>query len=514
MSGSRSTADWSRVEVALLLLQAALMSASEKYDASLAPLNTAIGKYPKDPRAYIRKIEILDKLDRHEDALECCNQALSIDYENTSLHITKASILNRLHRPSEALECINPVLKSPTENLSALLCKSNALISLERYEEGLVCIDSALKIYPKDPDLLVAKANTLILLYRPKEALPHAEEVLALNYGNIGALVVQATVLMELHNFEGALSCCNRALYIDSNHQEALVTKSKALNELGKPGEGLECIDLALGLYPTNIQAHMVKIDTLCRLDKPIEALDYVQRALRTNHFDPSICAHYDRDMNNLIKLRDSLEYANARTDICDSRIGYKQKHIVDYTSGPDSFADLTKIDIPKTEDNTHEFKEHYIYDGKMDKEGNQKARTGRAYSAQAEVARAIAGFANSEIGGFLFIGIDSNGVIRGIQNDMQYGKFNNYEDDFGRHIASYLVVAFGDAAFVSTKIKVGFRKIDDKTICIIQVIPSDREIFRRSKGIDPEFYLRVGPQTLKLTGLDMSEYIKRRFKQ
>ena len=494
--------------------QAIFLKIFDDYTGSLACLNKSLELDPENTRVLYTKIQVLGLLGRHTEALECCNLLLSIDYENTDARIIKAGILNMFQKSDEALECINEVLVSLPKSSDALFCKSNVLLSLERYEEGLACIDSALKISSKDPDLLVAKSNALIMLHRLKEAFPYAEKALKFNPNNVGAFVVQATIFMKLRNFKNALSLCDRALEIDSKNPEALIMKSKSLNELGRPEEALCAIDNVLGLYTTNINAHMIKIKSLQLMNKPIEALNYIRRVLKINYADSATQIKYNSDIDNLIKIKDSLESTNGTTNINNEYIEYGQKQMPDYISQLDHFIDFTKINIPKTEDEVHEFKEHYIYNDKIGKgknSKNQRTRDSLAYSPQAEVARTVAGFANAK-GGLLFIGIDDNGVVRGIKNDMEYGGFNSYSDGFARHVINYLIVVLDDTVFVSRKIKIGFKKINTKHICIVQVLPADREIFRRIKGITPEFYVRIGPQTLKLVGKDLSDYIKKRY--
>ncbi len=111
---------------------------------------------------------------------------------------------------------------------------------------------------------------------------------------------------------------------------------------------------------------------------------------------------------------------------------------------------------------------------------------------------KTISAFMNSS-GGSLLIGVRDDGSIEGIETD----KFQN-EDKFLLHLWTLIRNCLGRefTPYVSTRLE----KIDDKVICIVSCIPSNRPAFLRQPGFDEEMYIRVGPSS---NALDISEALR-----
>ena len=92
---------------------------------------------------------------------------------------------------------------------------------------------------------------------------------------------------------------------------------------------------------------------------------------------------------------------------------------------------------------------------------------------AQARFATAVCSFGNVD-GGFVYLGIRSDGTVAGLEKDKKLGGFADYEDEFANHIVTRLKELVGDNIFVMNKIKIEFRQIYDKTVCLVQVLPAD----------------------------------------
>ena len=172
---------------------------------------------------------------------------------------------------------------------------------------------------------------------------------------------------------------------------------------------------------------------------------------------------------------------------------------------------------IPNTEDTQNEFKEFYQYDEDMVKIPLNMLNRNSVIDTKAKVVQkrfviAVCAFGNSQIGGFVYIGIDAKGKIMGLDRDMKFGKFLNYNDEFANHVRDILGHYLQNRSFVVSKLKIEFTKRNDKTICIIQVSPSDDALFF-TDGKLSEFYVRgPTPRAEHLTGKDMATYIMGRF--
>ena len=179
-------------------------------------------------------------------------------------------------------------------------------------------------------------------------------------------------------------------------------------------------------------------------------------------------------------------------------------------------FIDLETKEIPKTEDQIHEFKEFYHYQLQIENylTGSNKDLEivkNLQKSAIKFVATAISAFGNSN-GGFLFLGINSSGIICGLEKDLKFGGFTDYSDSFANNMRDQFANFIKDKIFLDRKMKIHFRKINDKTICLIQILPSNKPLYlSTSKG--KLFYIRSS--TPRAESLDVEEqyrYIKDRF--
>jgi type I restriction enzyme R subunit len=123
-------------------------------------------------------------------------------------------------------------------------------------------------------------------------------------------------------------------------------------------------------------------------------------------------------------------------------------------------------------------------------------------------VLKTIAAFLNTD-GGDLLIGVADDKSIVGIEAD----RFEN-EDKFLLHLSHVIGAALGDRAgtLIDAKIEI----INGKEICLVSCRRSPEPVFFKWKGIEEheegDFYVRSGPQTVKLDLESTAKYIKTRF--
>jgi tetratricopeptide (TPR) repeat protein len=60
---------------------------------------------PQNPEALVKKASALEKLDRVDEALACCDRAIAADGALVTAYLFKGGLLNRLQRYDEALKC-------------------------------------------------------------------------------------------------------------------------------------------------------------------------------------------------------------------------------------------------------------------------------------------------------------------------------------------------------------------------------------------------------------------------
>lgn len=122
-------------------------------------------------------------------------------------------------------------------------------------------------------------------------------------------------------------------------------------------------------------------------------------------------------------------------------------------------------------------------------------------------VLKTIAAFLNTD-GGDLIIGVADDKSIVGIEAD----RFEN-EDKFLLHMSHVIGAALGDRA--GTLVDAKMEIVDGKTLCLVSCRHSPEPILFKWKGIESseqgDFYVRNGPQTVKLGSKSAKEYISTR---
>lgn len=120
-------------------------------------------------------------------------------------------------------------------------------------------------------------------------------------------------------------------------------------------------------------------------------------------------------------------------------------------------------------------------------------------------VLKTIAAFLNSKEGGTLFIGVNDEGDIVGLDAD----QFPN-DDKLLLHLDNLIKKGLGQSVYVCLKIECG--EIDRERMLAIECKPSDKPVFLKS-GESEEFYIRAGASSPALPQSHAHEYIQQRFK-
>lgn len=126
---------------------------------------------------------------------------------------------------------------------------------------------------------------------------------------------------------------------------------------------------------------------------------------------------------------------------------------------------------------------------------------------------KTLVAFANSK-GGTLFIGINDEGEFIGLCNDYEeIGQSSR--DELGKRLDDFINNYIGNSFFGLVSIE--FESIDKKDILIIDVKASEDEVFliKNEKAEDSsDFYIRRHSSSVCLSGKELLEYYKWRFKK
>lgn len=121
---------------------------------------------------------------------------------------------------------------------------------------------------------------------------------------------------------------------------------------------------------------------------------------------------------------------------------------------------------------------------------------------------KTIAAFLNTE-GGTLLIGVEDDGLIYGLANDLRNVNRHNL-DGFQQALVQHVSEALGGDYVRLVKIR--FEPVDGKDICVVEVDPAAAPVFvSRTQGalVTREFYVRAGNTTRSLDSEAAHRYIQ-----
>ena len=191
---------------------------------------------------FINKATLLSDQQKNQEWLELCDKELALDDKNANALLHKSACLIRLNKPEDAIECCDNILNgnaffiSDVEISTALTLnnKGYALSLLGKFEDALEYHDKALTIDDKNEKIHVNKAFALIGLSRFEESLKSSEHAISINQNYAMAWNNAGYALHKLDRNDDALEYVEKALELDPTNSDALDSKQVILKSLGR----------------------------------------------------------------------------------------------------------------------------------------------------------------------------------------------------------------------------------------------------------------------------------------
>ena len=129
-------------------------------------------------------------------------------------------------------------------------------------------------------------------------------------------------------------------------------------------------------------------------------------------------------------------------------------------------------------------------------------------------VLKTIAAFNNTD-GGSLFIGVDDDGNILGLDRDYDTLRKQD-KDGFDLYLRDKITSKYG-IEFATTSIKLIFHEIDEMEVCEVEVLRGEKRLYLEVKDKngqkDEKFYVRRGNASVEIERKsEISEYVSNRF--
>ena len=263
----------------------------KQYDAAIAAYDRAVSINANDPVIWGRQGLALEALGRVQEALTSYESAAALKEDYSLAQVGRCTMLNKLERHEEALAACDLALQGdgtwPDPGpVKAWDQRGIALAGQGDYEAALASANRAVGIKPDYIDAWGNRSATFWYLKRYEEALASAERAIALKPDAARAWFNKGTILRTLGNDAGALNAYDQALKGDTPLRDRAMlvniwaNRSAVLWSQGKFADALTSADEAIALNPNAAQGWFNRGIALAKLRRYSEALDAYDRAL------------------------------------------------------------------------------------------------------------------------------------------------------------------------------------------------------------------------------------------
>jgi tetratricopeptide (TPR) repeat protein len=276
-----------------------------RYAESLSSYAHVIQLAPKNSAAIAYQCAALFQLNRYNDAIDSCEQALQIDgnwgQNSPALALFYRGLaLRKVGRLETALDSYEQALRLDPEEPSAKAERCSLLLEFRTGGNRTGC-ESMKEYYAKaltdDPSnvaLWIQQGLTLEQMGSNAGALASYTQALHLNQQNVIALSHQCSVLNALEQYQAALESCETAQKLEqpspisSSYPQGVATAflwsqhSAALVGLGQSEQALASAEQAIAIRPDYALGWNSKAVSLWHLSRYQEANVAIQKAIET----------------------------------------------------------------------------------------------------------------------------------------------------------------------------------------------------------------------------------------
>jgi tetratricopeptide (TPR) repeat protein len=215
-------------------LEAAVLLKMDRPDDALALCEEAIRNNQGTFETFRVQAEILERLGRFEEAIRACDEALSRNPHSVDVWSLRARALHALHRDHEALQACERALGMDPFSPELIRQKSQILATIGRNDEAIALLESGIEKNPRETGLLLEKARILFLSGRPKDAVGVVDSALAISPGDHLAWRELATILHAMGEYPEEAAAWERASALSPGNTGYLVSWANALRDAGE----------------------------------------------------------------------------------------------------------------------------------------------------------------------------------------------------------------------------------------------------------------------------------------
>lgn len=205
----------------LYLIRSWVKLSLDIYEEALSDALKAVQLNKLNINAYASLARIYGSINRVQDAIDCCTQALKIPNVNyTEIYTIRAKAYIVLNEYNKSLADCDAAIKDGANSIEVFVALLTARNGLGNFETVIKQSTNGLLLYGRSVDILYARAIAFFKSKLFKEALRDCEEILQLN-GNVNEVsIIKASIHMNLHEFDKAIQTLEGALEIVKSNEE------------------------------------------------------------------------------------------------------------------------------------------------------------------------------------------------------------------------------------------------------------------------------------------------------
>jgi protein O-GlcNAc transferase len=212
-------------------------------------------------------------------ALRLTGAALQQRPTSPQVLLNHGNVLDAMQRHQEALANFDEAIRRKKGFAEAHCNRGATLLALERHEEALESLKRAIALKPDYADAFYNQGNALRLLNRNPEALKSFDRAIALRPNHAKAYCNRGAVLEALGKSTEALAEFERALAILPNFPEATLNRCRSLRALKRYDETLQALDALLASHPNYAEAHYMRGMLLADCNRANDAVASYEKA-------------------------------------------------------------------------------------------------------------------------------------------------------------------------------------------------------------------------------------------
>ncbi|KZX10001.1 tetratricopeptide repeat protein [Methanobrevibacter filiformis] len=234
----------------------------------------------------ISKEKLLKKLRKeynasnHVRAIKIANQLLKLDSNQHEVYFLKIASLTYLNKNEECLKTCKQALEKNSNDMNFICKISQFLREFDKNEESLLLLKEAFKLNPENKMIMENLLYTLFNVGGFEKAFEFIDNFPKEDPLWLDCLFFKAQLFSMEFMYEESLDACNNVLNHDPHHLDALSKKIFVLSKLERLEEAYEIIEFRI---KNNLRPKGAKVDKaiyLAKKNNSSDALDILDEVL------------------------------------------------------------------------------------------------------------------------------------------------------------------------------------------------------------------------------------------